>query len=1069
MSDRRRHIGAAVRIGAATAVAAAGATVLVAAPTVFAQEYVVDATTTLADAVTAANANAGPDTITFDADFVATLPDGIDTIAVPTIEDDLVITGLGRDQLTLTNSDGPAALSVGNGADLTVSALTIENPREGGVPSVGILSDQAGTLRVQDVTVTGASDGVSFVSGSPGAAAVSMSDVDVADTTEFGITLAGASEVTLDDVTATASGAAGIVVFESLGTTTLTGVSVADSTQEGLNVAGSGPVVIDGLDVSRATAGADPNAGRVVLDQNVSVDADDVSVTGATGAGFDVQESSQTALANIDVSDSGIGVRLVDTGATTLATASLTGNADTGLLVDQISGPVDVGGLTASGNGYGVRTDNGTPAGAVAERGLTIHDSVLSSNQVGGIAVQARGDIVLDTVSIADNGTDTATSDGGVFVGFTSAPTNLTISDSTITGNTGGFGGGVSLDSTVTAVDVVRSTITGNVGGRASIASTTSSGESTNLTLTESVMGSTIGATPGLFAEESSITVNRSTIEGLGGSKVATTAVDGVIVISDSTVTGNDGASSLFDAGGGSIRIDRTTVADNTVSGAGAGLFARNGGTISANTSILTGNGAPLVAAGATGPTLDVDYSLIPVGTGAVGSANVAADDPLLGPLQDNGGPLRTMLPAEDSPVIDIGDPAIDATTTDERGYDRVVGDRADAGSVERQQSPFVISLPPARVLETRVGPTYQTIDDQFEGIGRRADGQELTLPIAGRAGVPDDARAVVVNITAVDPSSVGFVTVHPCEVNPPLASSLNFRVDVDSGNEIVAELNDEGALCLFNRSATDLVVDVVGYVPVQSRYRTVGPARLLDTRPEGLTIDGEFQKGGIRASDTELELEIAGRGGVSSDATAVVINVTAVKPVDIGYVTVHPCLDEEPTAASLNFEPGVNRGNEIIAQLDENGNVCLYTWGSAELVVDVVGQLSSENTYEPVAPARLVETRPVPTGSIDDLQEDLGRLDAREVLTVDAAGRAGVPADAKGVVVNVTAIRPDLRGFITVWDCTGTMPLAASLNFVTGEIVGNELVVDVNSSGDFCIFTNRSTDLAVDVVGYLT
>src|SRR5206468_694974 len=65
--------------------------------------------------------------------------------------------------------------------------------------------------------------------------------------------------------------------------------------------------------------------------------------------------------------------------------------------------------------------------------------------------------------------------------------------------------------------------------------------------------------------------------------------------------------------------------------------------------------------------------------------------DALLGPIQDNGGPLfgLTRLPTATSPAIDAGDPAgcLDALgnplTTDQRGVSRPIGTRCDLGSVE--------------------------------------------------------------------------------------------------------------------------------------------------------------------------------------------------------------------------------------------------------------------------------------------------------------------------------------------------------------------------------------------------
>ncbi len=73
---------------------------------------------------------------------------------------------------------------------------------------------------------------------------------------------------------------------------------------------------------------------------------------------------------------------------------------------------------------------------------------------------------------------------------------------------------------------------------------------------------------------------------------------------------------------------------------------------------------------------VDDGHSLITCGDG-----NSTAD-PLLGPLQDNGGFTQTHLPAPGSPAIDAGDPA-NCSGTDQRGVPRPQGPRCDIGSVE--------------------------------------------------------------------------------------------------------------------------------------------------------------------------------------------------------------------------------------------------------------------------------------------------------------------------------------------------------------------------------------------------
>ena len=66
--------------------------------------------------------------------------------------------------------------------------------------------------------------------------------------------------------------------------------------------------------------------------------------------------------------------------------------------------------------------------------------------------------------------------------------------------------------------------------------------------------------------------------------------------------------------------------------------------------------------------------------------------DPLLGPLQSNGGPTFTHEPLPSSPAIDMGHPGIsfDPTRFDQRGFPfvRVVGGRIDMGAVEVQSTP---------------------------------------------------------------------------------------------------------------------------------------------------------------------------------------------------------------------------------------------------------------------------------------------------------------------------------------------------------------------------------------------
>src|SRR4029077_9192830 len=78
--------------------------------------------------------------------------------------------------------------------------------------------------------------------------------------------------------------------------------------------------------------------------------------------------------------------------------------------------------------------------------------------------------------------------------------------------------------------------------------------------------------------------------------------------------------------------------------------------------------------------------------------------DPLLGPLQDNGGPTLTHAPLPGSPAIDTGDPSFTPPPDfDQRGpgYPRVFNGHIDIGSFEIQSGPTPTPTPPILIVTT--------------------------------------------------------------------------------------------------------------------------------------------------------------------------------------------------------------------------------------------------------------------------------------------------------------------------------------------------------------------------------
>ena len=116
--------------------------------------------------------------------------------------------------------------------------------------------------------------------------------------------------------------------------------------------------------------------------------------------------------------------------------------------------------------------------------------------------------------------------------------------------------------------------------------------------------------------------------------------------------------------------------------------------------------------------------------------------------------------------------------------------------------------LSPVRMFDSRLP---QSEMNQATGGAPLAAGQVVRMRIAGRQGVPANAKAASVNITGVDVGTNSYVTAYPCGARP-LASNLNITPQQQvTANGAMVKLSNEGDLCLFSQSAVHLVVDING------------------------------------------------------------------------------------------------------------------------------------------------------------------------------------------------------------------------------------------------------------------
>ena len=90
----------------------------------------------------------------------------------------------------------------------------------------------------------------------------------------------------------------------------------------------------------------------------------------------------------------------------------------------------------------------------------------------------------------------------------------------------------------------------------------------------------------------------------------------------------------------------------------------------------------------------------------------------------------------------------------------------------------------------------------------------------------------------------------------------------------------------------------------LSSPFVSFAPQRILDTRPDGETVDDLFEKGGIIAGGTVLELQVGGRAGVAGDANSAILNVATVGSTGAGFLTLWPCGTPRPTRRASTTSP---------------------------------------------------------------------------------------------------------------------------------------------------------------------
>jgi len=397
---------------------------------------------------------------------------------------------------------------------------------------------------------------------------------------------------------------------------------------------------------------------------------------------------------------------------------------------------------TATITGLTIADGGGEAGGGVFNSGtLDLTGCTFNQNSVAldGGAILSNGALTVRDCSFQSN---TAQDDGGaIFSNGPVAATDCTFSGNTALGQFDSNGGGGGIDNNGTM------TVTG------------CSSASNSVSLTTLSKGGGI--------------LNNGTLTATNCTLANNTAFAGGGIFSGGTLTAINCniANNSADTGGGvengaSLTLNDCTIAGNTAATAGGGLANSAVATV-ANT-IIAKNSAP------TGPDLfgavtSLGYNLFDDDIGGSGFAatDILGVDPLLSPLQFNGGANQTMALLPGSRAIDTGSNALipAGIVTDQRGDPRIVGGSVDIGAFESRGFSVTVSggdnqqtsvatafaAPLSVTVSSRYGEPVAggSVQATVNGTGASAtfpgrDGSSALIDASGTASVPVAANTIV-------------------------------------------------------------------------------------------------------------------------------------------------------------------------------------------------------------------------------------------------------------------------------------------------------------------------------------
>ncbi len=385
----------------------------------------------------------------------------------------------------------------------------------------------------------------------------------------------------------------------------------------------------------------------------------------------------------------------------------------------------------------------------------------------------------------------------------------------------------------------------------------------------------------------------------------------------------------------------------------------------------------------------------------------------------------------------------------------------------------------PVRLLDTRPGVSPNAC---FQPNAPIPGGIVRLQPARGTCEgltIPANAATITGNVTAVQPSGTGFLTIYPSDAPQPLVANTNFQPNENLNNSFTVGVGaQDGAVKIFVSSTTDVVVDVTGYYAPPGTgglyfHPLPRPVRLLETRAgnSGCYNPASPLPGG----QNRLQQGTGACDGLTipPEAQALVGNATTVNSQGFGYLTLYPAGAPQPYIASSNYRPGKAVNGPFTVGLSLLGQFNIFPLQTTDLVIDITGYYSAQanDVNGPGllftslgSPLRLLDTRAGQQGCYTPGAP----MTAGTVYTQQTQSPCtNLTPTARALIGNATVVGPDGNGYLTFWPGDAVQPLVATSNYTTGQVFNRYFTVGLAADGSFKRFASRTTELVVDISGF--